>query len=311
VQVFETKREVLPSTGPHTEALRNYGALDGLEELESYGFHIPPFAEVHTAIRRSANFENVLRGKCYYLFMRGREHYTVDRQLYSEALDLGVQFHFGEKAPADVNIVATGPSGKFNMMAAGYTFTSDGAYLDSNTVIALLDNTVAPGGYLAITPGVEYHSIYSGSWTNLNYERVLAMANRAFKRPWIKEILGNSRRVGKIFGRAYYVRDPIAVALRSGALYAGEASGFQDAVAAYGFRYAVITGALAARSIVEELNYQHLLRKTFGDEFERAYAYRQKLDGATNEDFDSLVRALGPEISLEEYRKLRDHLRAL
>lgn len=312
VEIYETKTRLLPSTGPHTEALRNYGSIDALEELRSYGFRIRPFAEVQRAIRRSEHFQNVLRGKSYYLFMRGREEYTVDQQLYAQAMDLGVRFHLGVNAPPEVDIVATGPpGGSFNMMAAGSTFTAEGSNLDTQTVIALLDNTVAPGGYLAITPGIDHHSIYSGSWTNLNYERVLAMAKRSFQRPWIRDILGTSRWVEKIHGRAYYAPDPIATAVRGKACYAGEAGGFQDAVAAYGFRYAVITGVLSARAVVEHLDYQTLLRETFKDEFRESYEYRRKLDRATNEDFDNLVRTLGPEITVEEYRRLRGKVRAL
>jgi len=312
VHVYESKQRLLPSTGPHTEALRNYGPHDALEELQSYGFTTRPFGEVRRAIRMSAHYENVLTGKSYYLFMRGRESYTVDQQLCRNALDLGVEVHLGMRAPEGVDIVATGPpEGKFNMMAAGYTFAADGSNLERDTVIALLDNTVAPGGYLAITPGVEYHSIYSGSWTDLSYERVLSMAERAFERPWIRAILGDSRWVDKIYGRAFYSSDPIATAVREQARYAGEAGGFQDAVAAYGFRYAVITGALAARSVLEEVDYRSLLRKVFRDEFQKAFAYRQKLDTATNDDFDDLVKALGPEVTLEEYRQLREILRGL
>ncbi len=312
VEIFEAKTRLLPSTGPHTEALRNYGPVDALEELRSYGFHLRPFAEVSRAVRRSEHFENMLLGNSYYLFMRGREDYTVDQQLLKEALDLGVELKFGTRAPDDVDIVATGPpGGRFNMMAAGYTFSAEGANLDPHTVIALLDNTVAPGGYLAITPGIEYHSIYSGSWTDLSFERVLELAKRAFDRPWIQEILGTSKWIDKIYGKAYYARDPIASAVREGARYAGEAGGFQDAVAAYGFRYAVITGALAARSVVESSDYRKLLAEVFRDEFQKAFTYRQKLDRATNEDFDTLVRSMGPELSLEDYLRRREHLRAL
>jgi len=312
VEVFEAKRDLLPSTGAHTEALRNYEAMDAVEELRAYGFRLRPFAEVQTAIRKSAHYENVLHGKSYYLFMRGRQPYTVDQQLFNEATDLGVEFHFGTRAPSRVDIVATGPPrGTFNMLAAGFTFSANGSNLDPNTVVALLDNTVAPGGYLAITPGLEYHSIYSGSWTDLEYERVLATAKRGFELPWVREILGSSRWVGKIHGTAYYSPDPIATSVRDGARYVGEAGGFQDAVAAYGFRYAVITGALSAQSVVEGTDYTSLLWKAFGGEFTGAYQYRKKLDHATNEDFDNLVKALGPELTLEEYRQLRGHLRAL
>ncbi len=312
VEVFESKTRLLPSTGPHTEALRNYGPFDALEELQSYGFRVKPFATVRKAIRRSEHYENILRGKSYYLFMRGREDYTVDQKLQSEALDLGVQFHLATVAPLDVDIVATGPPrDKHNMLAAGFTFSADGANLDPDSVIALLDNSVAPGGYMAITPGVDYHSIYSGSWTDLDYERVFAMAKRAFGRDWIRKILGDSEWVDKIHGTAYYAPDPIATAVRGRSLYVGEAGGFQDAVAAYGFRHAVITGALSARSVIDHLDYRALLREKFANEFEEAFRYRQKLDRAANEDFDNLVKALGPEITLEQYGKLRGELRGL
>ena len=312
VEIFERKRALLPSTGAHTEALRNYGSRDALEELRSFGFDVRPFSTVTRAVRRSEHFENVVTGKSYYLFMRGPEDYTVDQRLYRRALDGGVRFHFDTNAPNNVDIVATGPPhGRFNMMAAGYTFTAEGANLDRDMVIAVLDNSIAPGGYLAITPGVEYHSFYSGSWTDLDYERVLAMARQAAQQPWIREILGTSRWAGKIHGRAFYARDPIAFATRERGLVVGEAGGFQDAVAAYGFRYAVITGALAARSVVEHLEYSALLSATFMDEFQRAYAYRERLDQATNMDFDNLVRALGPRLTVEQYGQIREDLRGL
>ena len=312
VELFERKRALLPTTGAHTEALRNYGSRDALGELQSFGFDVRPFTTVTRAVRRSEHFENVVTGKSYYLFMRGPEDYTVDQQLYHKALDAGVQFRFGRTAPMDLDIVATGPpEDRFNMMAAGYTFTAEGANLDRDIVVAVLDNDLAPGGYLAITPGVEYHSFYSGSWTDLDYERVLAMALRAAQRPWIREILGTSRQVGKIHGRAFYTQDPIASATRGRQLVVGEAGGFQDAVAAYGFRYAVITGALAARSVVEHIEYRALLSTTFKDEFQRAYEYRKRLDHATNADFDNLIQRFGPQLTLEQYIGLRELSRGL
>jgi len=86
---------------------------------------------------------------------------------------------------------------------------------------------------------------------------------------------------------------------------AGEAGGFQDAVAGFGFRYAVITGSLAARAVLDGQDYRDLLKRVFADEFHRANAFRARLNQATNEDYDRMVAELGPEITLQEYARKR------
>jgi len=312
VEVFDAKTRHLPSSGPHSEGVRNYLERDALDELRAYGFELEPFTTITATIRRSPNFENELSGPAYYMFLRGREPESVDQRLHRRALDLGVQFHFGEAAPSDVNVIATGPPrARTNLIGAGFTFSAEGADLDRRTVYALLDNRAAPAGYLVISPGIEFHSMYSVSWGELDYERLLPRFEDAIRAPWIQDILGSSTRLDKIFGRAFYAEDPLATAVQGGRLFAGEAGGFQDAVAGFGFRYAVITAALAARAAVESLDYPALLRQAFGDEFRDAWAYRQKLAHASNEDFDKLVRELGPRTTVEEHRELRQRVRLL
>ncbi len=307
VEVYEKKTRLLPSSGPHTEGIRNYGTIDALKELRAQGFELEPFGVVRRTIRFSPKFRNVLHGPAYYLFMRGREDYTVDQMLYAGAKQDGVRFYFGRTHdPSNADIVATGPPrGQFNILGAGYTFTEEGSHLEPDTVYALLDNGTAPGGYLVITPGIRFHSIYSVSWTELRFEKLLAMTEAAFEIPWIRAILGTSRWVSKINGRAYFVRDPIESAERRGSLLVGEAGGFQDAIAGFGFRYAVLTGALAARAILDGQDYRGLLKGKFGDEFQRASDFRGWLNRATNEDFDKLVASMGSEITLEEYLRQR------
>ena len=308
VEVYERKSRLLPSSGPHTEGIRNYRSLDALDELRSLGFDIRPFSTVQTTIRHSPHYQNKLRGPAHYLFMRGREEHTVDQILYRRATAAGVQFHFGhEIEPTDADIAATGPPrDRFNILGTGYTFTKDESRLDAETAYALFDNDVAPAGYLVITPGLGYHSIYSISWKELDFDNLLAMTERAFEIPWIREILGDSRWVAKIHGRAYFVEDPIGSAVRDGTLFAGEAGGFQDAVAGFGFRYSVISGAAAARAVLEGLDYRDLLKGAFAREFLDAYAFRQKLNRATNDDYDRMIESLGTEISLQDYMARRE-----
>ncbi len=307
VTVYETKRQVTPSSGPHTEGIRNYRTVDALEELRSVGLDLRPFSTIQHTFRVSPHHRNELVGSAHYLFLRGREPETVDQVLVRRAESAGVHFRFGMAArPEEVQIMATGPPREATrILGAGYAISAKGSSLTSDTAFALFDNRIAPGGYLAITPGKSYHSIYSVSWTELDYTRLLSRVEKAFEIPWVRELLDSTQRVGRIHGRAFYLEDPIAQAERDGVLYAGEAGGFQDAVAGFGFRYAVETGALAARSILQDLDYRGLLRETFGSEFKDAFALRQQLNCATNEDYDAMVAALGARITLAEYRRRR------
>ncbi len=303
VDVFDAKARLLPSSGAHSEGIRNYRTLDALGELRAAGFDLAPFATVQRTIRASPHARTELLGPAHYLFQRGREPQSVDQTLFRLATEAGARFHFGAAIePGEADIVATGPpKEETQILGAGYTFSSAGSPFRRDVACALFDNDVAPAGYLAITPGIEYHSIYSVSWSEFEYDRLLARVHKVFEVPWIKEILGTSTFVGKIHGRAHFLRDPIEHAEHGGALYVGEAGGFQDAVAGFGFRYAAMTGALAARSILEGQDYRGLLKDAFGEEFIESWAFREKLSRASNDDYDRMFQALGPEISLQAY----------
>lgn len=308
VEVVEVKNRIAPSSGSHTEAVRNYIDDDALQELRWCGFDIDPFGTIETTVRKSVHFENVLRGRAYYLFLRGRESSTVDQDLYRRCLEAGVKFTF--QAPRKLGVVAdiaaTGPpAGTYNIVGAGFSFSSEGSALDEHTAYALLDNDVAPGGYLVITPGIDSHSIYSVSWRETDYNRLLRMTEVGATRPWVREILGSSRRLGSIHGKAFWSADPIATAERNGVLYVGEAGGFQDAIAGFGFRYAVLTAALAAESVLTGASYVGLLRDKFKGEFQAACAVRQQLNRFANKDFDRLVQSMGSSMTVEEYRSHR------
>jgi len=288
--------------------LRNYGSIDALEELRGFAFDLIPFATARVTIRRSPRYRNVLTGDAYYLFSRGSEAGSLDSQLYMRARAAGVRFRFGFTASSDrVNVIATGtPRDRWNLLGIGFTFSRDESNLDPTTLYAYLDNEVAPGGYFAIAPGPTVHSLYSVSWGDRDPASLRKRVERAARLDWVQEVLGTSRRISEIFGGGYFEPDPIENAVApSGALRVGEAGGFQDPIAGYGIRYAVITGALAARSLIENEDYPRLLRDTFDKEFEEGYALRRRLDEATNDDLDRLVESMGPQMTIQEYRRFR------
>ncbi len=308
VEVLEAGHGIGSPAGPHTEGLRNYGKVDALEELKAAGLAVPTFATAHTTIRRSRHHMNVLRGPAYYLITRGDRQGCLDRWLFERATRAGAHVRFDERADLDeVDIVAAGrPTGRLSLYSVGYTFTREGSPMDDGTLYALLDNDVAPGGYFAIAPGPAAHSLYTVAWTDLDPASLRRRVAAAEGLPWVRELLGSSRRVADIEGGAYFAEDPIAEAVSpAGALRVGEAAGFQDPIAGYGVRYALLTGALAARSLLEGQDYRSLLRETFGTEFQEAYAFRRQLDRATNEDMDRLVGSMGPGMDLAAYRQHR------
>src|SRR2546428_3245883 len=189
VEVLDLKHRIAPSSGPHTEAVRDYVGGEALKELRQHGFDLEPFGTIDTTVRKSERFENILHGRAYYLFLRGMEPETVDQELYHRCVDAGVSFTFGTKFEQGdhADIVATGPpKGSFNVLGAGFTFSAEGSNLDQETAYALLDNNVAPGGYLVVTPGLDYHSIYSVAWGGLALTRFLRWAEEgASKRGWL------------------------------------------------------------------------------------------------------------------------------
>ena len=308
VEILEARRTVTPSSGIHTEGLRNYGSIDALEELRRFSFDLHPFATAHVTIRRSPRHRNILTGDAYYLFSRGSGVGSLDAYLLERARAVGVRMQFGVAAnPDEVDIIATGaPRDRWKLLGVGFTFSREGSNLDANSLYAYLDNQVAPGGYFAIAPGPAVHSLYSVAWGDRDPDSLRKRVEGALRLDWVREVLGASRRISEILGGGYFEHNPIENAVApSGALKVGEAGGFQDPIAGYGIRHAIITGSLAAKALIEDVDYQQLLRQTFDTEFEEGYAIRESLDRATNEDFDRLIESMGPQLTVQEYRRFR------
>ncbi len=308
VEVFEMKSRVGSSAGSHTEGVRNYLGRDGLKDLARFGVRVEPFSVAHRVVRRSPHYTSTTRGPSYYLVARGSGPRTLERQLLDQAVDAGARVHFKTKvAPKDLDFVATGaPRDKVNIIAAGYRFTRQGSSLPDDEIHSLFDNTVAPHGYMCVLPGAVWHSIYSCAWGGVPYREVLRMVDRALGLDWVRELMGSAKRVGQIFGRGYYSENPYAALSNVKPLLGGEAAGLQDAVGGFGIRYAIASGSLAAKSLLEGTDYVASLRAEFRDDIDIGLRGRAWLDRATNADFDGLLQKLGPEGEVSDYATWRE-----
>ena len=189
----------------------------------------------------------------YYLVHRGSGRGTLDQSLLTQARALGVDVRFADrlKQAEGLAILAGGPR-IADAIAAGYLFDTDTP--DGNWIC--FDNQLAPLGYAYLLIHNGRGTVASCMFTGFKHEAEYVARTVAMFRDRVGLKMRNERRFG---GYANF-RLP-RTAVQGGHLVIGEQAGFQDALAGFGMRYALRSGLLAARSIIEDLDYTTLWRR--------------------------------------------------
>ena len=240
------------------QGLENWSSdEDVLEELVSFGI-APSFD--FCAVSRGVAFDawgtsyRIESAKpLYYLVRRGWQEGTLDQSLLTQAQTLGVEVRFGDRLKrVDGAAVLAGGPRVADAIAAGYIFDTD---MDDGDWICF-DNKLAPLGYAYLLvhngQGTLASCMFAGFKSEAEY---VARTVAAFK-----EHVGLTMRNERRFGGYANFRVP-RTAVQGGHLVVGEQAGFQDALAGFGMRYALRSGALAARSIIEGVDYTALWRR--------------------------------------------------
>jgi len=277
LQMLESSSEAEPAT----DLLKRIGI-----ETDFY-FRPATWATLHDSRgRRTAVRSRVPYG---YFVRRGPVEGSLDRGLLAQARRGGVEVRFQSRLdPAEADIVATGPATP-DGLAREITFEADG----DEVVDVYFDQGIAPGGYsfLFVLDGVgTFGCAIVADFGNIDayFERSLAAARR------IRPVdTGRSLRSGYSYMNFHIKK----TATLNGARYVGEAGGFQDYLFGLGIRYALTTGALAARSIIENRDYDALWRAEFPRKAETSLANRFLYESAGNLGLAAFVRlaALVPD----------------
>lgn len=186
-----------------------------------------------------------------YLVKRGTERGSIDQCFKEQAIKEGVNIKFNKtEEKENFDIIATGPShdGETDAMAMGCIFDSDAE--DQRVII--FDDSLAYNGY-------SYFFIVNGRGTLATcifgyYNKIsdyLKKTEEFLKKNYSFNIKNKRKFSG--FGNFYL--------LKGNDRYVGEAGGFQDFLWGFGMRYAMISGNLAAQSIVENKEYKFLVKK--------------------------------------------------
>jgi flavin-dependent dehydrogenase len=217
-----------------------------------------------------------------YFIRRGPEDGSLDRGLLAQARELGAEVIFDSRIKIeDAAIVATGPATPDGLAREMTWHTSDPERID-----VFFNHHLAPGGYsyLFILDGIAtFGCAIVADFKKIDeyFEHSLASAQRAhpFEIP-------AATRTGYSYMNFHLKR----TATQGHARFAGEAAGFQDYLFGLGIRYALTTGWLAARSILEERDYNQLWQSQFRRKQETSLVNRFLYEAGGNSGLAMFVR---------------------
>ena len=273
------------------QAIENWTTADDvLEELERIGvapsFEARPFREGVCFDPEGRQFRLTSPEPLFYLVRRGPGPGTLDSALKAQALSAGVEIRFREPRARlpEGGIVAGGPRGA-DAIAVGYVFDTDSA---DRALVALSDR-LAPKGYAYLLLCGGRGTVATCLFEDFHNERLYLERTVAF----FRERAGLAMRNPVRFGGAGNVLVP-KTARQGSILFAGEAAGFQDALWGFGIRIGMLTGHLAARSLLERSpeSYDRQWRARLGRQLQTSVVNRYAFARMGDRGYARLIRSM-------------------
>jgi flavin-dependent dehydrogenase len=217
-----------------------------------------------------------------YFIHRGAEEGTLDRGLLGQARRAGAKVLFNSRlSPDQADIVATGPASP-DGLAREMTWKVE----SPETIDVYFNHRLAPGGYsyLFILDGVATFGcaiVADFKQIDSYFDHSLAAAQglHGFEIP-------SDARTGYSYMNFHLKR----AATANGARFVGEAAGFQDYLFGLGIRYALTSGSLAARSILDDRDFDDLWKKELEKKQETSLVNRFLYESGGNFGLSMFVR---------------------
>ncbi|GMQ81125.1 MAG: NAD(P)/FAD-dependent oxidoreductase [Rhodothermia bacterium] len=289
--VFEQARDVGARFHGDYQGLENWSSDEDVTDfLASLGvavnFRCVPYTEGVFYGPGLERFDIRTSRVWFYLVERGSSPESLDQGLKTQALDAGVEIRFENKiehATAENVIVATGPHAA-DAIARGVVFETS----HPDACFGFLDDRIAPRAYayLLVQAGkATLATCLFDDFANAHtyFERTLAT---------IRSVVDFDMRSPRTFGG--YVNFEVRPSwTRNNRMYfVGERAAFQDALWGFGLRYAMLSGYLAARSILDGEDYDSLCREQLVPQLETSLANRLIFNHLGNHGYTWVLRRL-------------------
>ncbi len=222
----------------------------------------------------------------FYLVERGSNSHSLDQGLKAQAEEAGVKILWGEKLeaiPTGRAIVGTGPKAA-DAIAKGLIFKTS----HEDVFIGYLDNKIAPKAYSYLLVNNGSATFATCMFDDFRNEKIYY--ERAFN--VMRQTVDIDIRDEKEFGGfVNFFNEPV-LAKDERILYIGENAGFQDALWGFGIKYAMLSGYLAAKSIIDGTSYEELCRKHIYPKLQTSLANRWLFAQLHNPGYNYLLNKM-------------------
>lgn len=190
------------------------------------------------------------REPLFYLVERGGNEGCLDFGLQRQAEEAGVRIVLNSRSwnVDQGGIIAVGPRAA-DVIAKGIVFETDA----EDEVYAIVDDRLAPKGYAYLLVNQGRATLATVIYRDFRNEKIYLERTLQTFQKLVPMDIRNAREFG---GYGNFFLRPSAVQGKK--LYLGESAGFQDALFGFGMRYAMMSGFLAAQSIVNGSSYDEL-----------------------------------------------------
>jgi len=218
----------------------------------------------------------------FYLIERGPDPGTLDSALLAQARELGIEIRFSSRlreveGPA---ILAAGPRAA-DAIAVGFHFETsmpDGCWV-------ICDDELAPQGYAYLLVMNGRGTVKSCMFSGFRRERECVA--RTVER--FRELVGLEMKNPRPHGGAGNFRIPVS-AYSGRHPVVGEQAGFQDTLWGFGIRFAIASGVLAARSLMDGADYDARWRDELNPVLRAAVVNRAVYRNLGNQGYRRFLR---------------------
>jgi flavin-dependent dehydrogenase len=214
-----------------------------------------------------------------YLVKRGGKG-ALEETLKKQATNLGVKIKFNTTlSENEAHIISSGPK-KPSVIATGINFKTN----IKDKAICILNDEIAPKGYAYLLVVEKRATLVTVLFKDFkNSANYLEKTINEFKKIFDFQIKNK-----KIFGGYGSFFIP-ASAIKENRIYTGEAAGFQDALAGFGMKYALLSGYLAAQSIIIKKDYDELWKKEFLGQMKTSFVNRFLFERFGNKGYEKII----------------------